>query len=88
LAGLIFGFVVTALYLRMGGTPLFGIDALTAAAVGVPVSFVAAIGVSLLSKAPEQSALEAIDDLRVPAGETLQSRMLRLAARAKPLGKV
>ena len=88
LAGLISGFVVTALYLRMGGTPLFGIDALTAAALGVPVSFVAAILVSLLSKAPEQCALEAIDDLRVPAGETLQSRMLRLAARAKPLGKV
>ena len=88
LAGLISGFVVTALYLRMGGTPLFGIDALTAAAVGVPVSLVAAILVSLLSKAPEQSVLEAIDDLRVPAGETLQSRMLRLAARAKPLGKV
>ena len=88
LAALISGFVVTAFYLRLGGTPLFGIDALTAAAIGVPVSFVAAILVSLLSKAPEQSALEAIDDLRVPAGETLQSRMLRLAARVKPLGKV
>jgi cation/acetate symporter len=87
LAGLLSGFAVTALYLRAGGTPLFGIDTLTAAALGVPVSFIAAIFVSLFSKAPEQSALEAVDELRVPAGETLQSRMLRLAARAKPLSK-
>ena len=62
-------------------------DALTAAALGVPVSFFAALLVSFFSKAPEQSALEAIDEMRVPAGETLQSRMLRLAARAKPVGK-
>ena len=87
LAGLLSGFAVTALYLRAGGTPLFGIDALTAAALGVPVSFFAALLVSFFSKAPEQSALEAIDEMRVPAGETLQSRMLRLAARAKPVGK-
>jgi cation/acetate symporter len=87
LAGLLSGFTVTALYLRAGGTPLFGIDALTAAALGVPVSFFAAVLVSFFSKAPEQSALEAVDELRVPAGETLQSRMLRLAARAKPAGK-
>ncbi len=86
-AGLVSGFAVTALYLRAGGTPLFGIDALTAAALGVPVSFVVAIVVSLVSKAPDQAALEAVDELRVPAGETLQSRMLRLAARAKPFSK-
>ncbi len=84
LAGLLTGFAATAFYLRAGGTPLFGIDALTAAAVGVPVSFLAAIAVSYLSKVPDQLALDAVDELRVPAGETLQSRMLRLAARAKP----
>ncbi len=88
LAGLFSGFAVTALYLRAGGTPLFGIDALTAAALGVPVSFASAVAASLFSEAPEQSVLEAIDDLRTPAGETLQSRMLRLAARSKPAGKV
>jgi len=87
LAGLFSGFAVTALYLREGGAPLFGVDALTAAALGVPVSFAAAILVSLVSKAPNPSALDAVDELRIPAGETLQSRMLRLAARAKPLGK-
>ncbi len=86
-AGLLSGFAVTALYLRAGGTPLFGVDALTAAALGVPASFVAAILVSLFSRSPDQAAVEALDELRVPAGETLQSRMLRLAARAKPFSK-
>ncbi|MFZ1108489.1 MAG: hypothetical protein WAN43_09110 [Rhodomicrobium sp.] len=84
LAGLLAGFAVTALILNSGGTPLFGIDALTAAAVGAPVSFAAAIAVSFFSGAPDQYALEAVDELRVPAGETLQSRMQRLAARGKP----
>jgi cation/acetate symporter len=82
-AGMISGFVVTALYLSTSGTPLFAIDPLTAAAVGVPVSFGAAVLVSLFMGVPSEHALEAVDELRVPAGETLQSRMLRLAARVK-----
>lgn len=83
-AAMLAGFAATAFYLDMGGTPFFGIDALTAAAIGVPISFSAAIVVSGLSGAPDEHALEAVDELRIPAGETLQSRMLRLAARTKP----
>jgi cation/acetate symporter len=82
LAGMVAGFLVTALYLNMGGTPLFGVDVLTAAAIGVPVSFAAAVTVSL-ARAPGEHALESADELRVPAGETLFSRMQRLAARGK-----
>jgi cation/acetate symporter len=85
LAGMATGFAVTALYLSSGGTPLFGIDPLTAAAIGVPAGFAAAILASLLFGSPDEQALDAADELRIPAGETLQSRMLRLAARAKPL---
>ncbi len=84
-AAMVSGFAVTSLYMYIGGTLLFGVDALTAAAIGVPVSFAVAIFVSLFSAAPDDYALEAVDELRVPAGETLQSRMLRLAARAKPI---
>ncbi len=84
LAGMAAGFAVTALYLNASGTPFLGIDPLTAAAAGVPVSFAAAIAASLSLGAPSAYALEAVDELRIPAGETLQSRMLRLAARAKP----
>ena len=82
-AGMVSGFAVTALYLNAGGARFMGIDPLTAAAAGVPVSFAAAILASLVSGAPNEQALEAADELRIPAGETLQSRMLRLATRAK-----
>lgn len=74
------GFAVT---LNASWVPFMGIDPLTAAAAGVPASFAAAIVVSLFRGAPEEKALEAADELRIPAGETLQSRMLRLATRAK-----
>jgi cation/acetate symporter len=84
-AGMVAGFAVTTLYLNMEGTPFFGIDVLTAAAIGLPASFAAAIMVSLSSGSPSEYALEAVDELRVPAGETLQGRMLRLAARGKPV---
>jgi cation/acetate symporter len=82
-AGMVSGFAATTLYLNAKATPLFGIDPLTAAAIGMPVSFGAAIVVSLMAGAPSEHALEAVDELRIPAGETLQSRMLRLAARTK-----
>jgi cation/acetate symporter len=85
LAGMAAGFAVTVLYLSSGGTPLFGIDPLTAAAIGVPAGFVAAFLASFLFGSPDEQALDAADELRIPAGETLQSRMQRMAARAKPL---
>jgi cation/acetate symporter len=87
LAGMAAGFAVTALYLDTGGTPLFGVDPLTAAAIGVPLSFAVAIVVSLAG-APSEHALEAADELRVPAGETLHSRMQRMAARGKSVRSV
>jgi len=83
-AGMVAGFTVTALYLSTSGAALFGIDPLNAAAIGVPVSFAAATLVSLFLGAPDAQALDAVEDLRVPAGETLQSRMVRLASRTKP----
>jgi cation/acetate symporter len=85
LAGMVTGFAVTALYLGSGGTPLLGVDPLTAAAIGVPAGFAVAFLVSFLFGKPDEQALDAADELRIPAGETLQSRMQRMAARAKPL---
>jgi cation/acetate symporter len=47
-------------------------------------AFGAAVAVSLFTGEPSEQALEAVDELRIPAGETVQARMLRLAARTKP----
>src|SRR5262249_49859697 len=85
LAGMAGGFAVIAFYLSWGGPPLFEIDPLPAGAIGVPAGFAAAFLGSLLFGKPDEQALDAADELRIPAGETLQSRMLRLAARTKPL---
>jgi cation/acetate symporter len=82
-AGMGAGFAITALYLNATGKPIMGIDPLTAAALGIPASFGAAILISLLFGRPDEQVLEAADELRIPAGETLQSRTLRLATRAK-----
>jgi cation/acetate symporter len=81
--GMLAGFAVTALYLGASGS-LSGIDPLNAAAAGVPLSFTAAIFGSLLFGPPGEQALDAADELRIPAGETLESRAIRLAARSKP----
>ncbi len=83
IAGMGAGFGVTALYMNASGAPFAGADPLTAAALGIPASFGAAFLISLLSGRPDEQVLEAADELRIPAGETLQSRTLRLATRAK-----
>jgi cation/acetate symporter len=84
MAGMLAGFAVTAFCLGASGASVFGIDPLTAAAAGVPVGFMAAMAASVFLGSPDAPALDAVDELRVPAGETLQSRMARLASRAKP----
>jgi cation/acetate symporter len=83
IAGMAAGFAVTAACLNAGGPLFMGIDPLTAGAAGVPVSLGAAFVASLILGSPSEQALEAADELRIPAGETLQSRMLRMATRAK-----
>jgi cation/acetate symporter len=82
IAAMAAGFVMAGFY-QLNGLSFLGVDALTAAAIGVPVSFGAGIAASVVSGAPSAQALETADDLRIPAGETLHSRMLRLSARNK-----
>jgi cation/acetate symporter len=84
LAATLLGFLVTSFYLSRGGTHFLGGDALTAGAAGMVAAFGAAVAVSLFTGEPSEQALEAVDELRIPAGETVQARMLRLAARTKP----
>lgn len=84
-AGLLAGFAVTAGYImNAGNTPLlFGVDSLTASAIGIPISFAAAIVVSIMVPNRDGLPLERVEDLRVPAGETLLVRALRVGARGK-----
>jgi cation/acetate symporter len=86
LVGMTAGFAATAGYILLtatGGYPWFGVDSLAAAVLGVPVSLLGAFTGSLLSPRPDQQTLELIDEMRMPSGETIHARLLRLAARGK-----
>jgi len=83
--GILAGFAATAGYIMLSfeGAEWFSVDGLTAAMIGVPVSTGAAILGSLVSPKPAPQTLEIVDEMRIPSGETIHARLLRLAARGK-----
>ncbi len=93
LAGTWSGFLVTSGYIlgvEWDYTPLiFGIDSLVAAIIGMPVSFLVTIAVSLLIPQQDEELQkdldEQLDETRVAAGETVHDRYLRILARRQGL---
>ena len=77
-AGMSSGFGVTLVCLIAGVFDLTRFPEELSAAFGIPIAFGAAIGVSLFTPAPGRHILEMVRDLRVPGGETLHDRELRL----------
>jgi len=76
LAGMVLGFAAGSAYLYYvynGGTPWLGIDHLRFAIIGMPVSLVAMIVVSLATEAPSEEIQKMVDDVRDPSGETILS---------------
>ena len=78
-AGLLAGFLATGLGLMLALAGLVQMPPVLSAIVGVPVSFIAAIAGSLATERPPRHLLEMVRDLRVPGGEPVQDRELRLA---------
>ncbi len=63
-----------------GSMPLvFGVSGAIASIVAVPLSLVVALVVSVATPVPQRRMLELVRDLRVPGGETVYDRELRLA---------
>jgi cation/acetate symporter len=86
MVGILSGFAATAAYILTtagGGVPWFGVDGLAAGTLGVPVSILGTVTGSLLSPRLDQASLDLLDEMRVPSGETIHTRLLRLAARGK-----
>jgi cation/acetate symporter len=79
LAGLITGFVVAAGAIMTGEITSLGRPGALAAVLGAPLSFAAILVVSILTPAPPRRVLELVRDLRIPGGETLYDREVRLA---------
>jgi cation/acetate symporter len=78
LAGLATGFLVTAFVILLSETAALALPSALAGAVGLPLALVAAILVSRLTPAPGRQALDIVRDVRVPGGETLYDREMRL----------
>jgi len=86
IAGIVAGFIATAAYMLLTGaaeTPLLPVDPLTAGIIGVPIAFLAAIAVTLVSPRPDELTAEVAEEIRLSGGETLQARLTRLSGRGK-----
>ena len=74
IAGMAGGFLAGTLYLiyvRTGGDPWFGIDHLRFGIIGMPVSLVAMVVVSLMTKEPDAETQAMVDEVRYPAGKSV-----------------
>jgi cation/acetate symporter len=73
-AGMVAGFAAGTAYLYYvytGGTPWLGIDHLRFAIIGMPVSLVAMVVVTLMTKEPDPETQRMIDEMRIPRGDTV-----------------
>ena len=74
IAGMICGFVAGAAYLwyvEHGGAPWIGIDHLRFGIIGMPVSLVAQVAVTLMTPAPDAETQRMVDEVRVPSGAAI-----------------
>ena len=74
-AGMIGGFGAGFWYLYMvqfgGMTPWLGLDGLRFGMIGMPVSLVLMIVVSLATEAPDEETMKMVDEIRIPKGKVV-----------------
>jgi cation/acetate symporter len=72
---------LTQILLSLNGSApmVFGVSGAVASILAVPLSTAVALAVSLLTPVPELRSVELVRDLRVPGGETVHDREIRLA---------
>jgi len=86
-AGLVAGFSVALLAIVAGSLNILTIDPALSGMFGLPASLLAAIATSLATPQPSRQVLELVRDIRVPGGEILydrEMRLLRLKTRRRP----
>jgi|TARA_R110002072_G_scaffold38138_3_gene110509 cation/acetate symporter len=74
IAGMALGFTAGTAYLYYvytGGTPWFGIDHLRFAIIGMPVSLVSMVAVTLITPAPDAETQAMVDEVRIPSGSSI-----------------
>jgi cation/acetate symporter len=78
LAGMSAGFAAGALTILLNEAGMIGWPGALAGVVGVPISWLSAMVVSHLTPAPGRNLLEMVQETRVPGGETIYDREVRL----------
>jgi cation/acetate symporter len=77
-AGMIAGAVTAAFGIVLGETGAWALPGALAGAVGLPAGVAAAMATSLATPAPRADILERVHEMRVPGGETLYDREVRI----------
>jgi cation/acetate symporter len=78
IAGLIAGLAATTAAILLGEAGVWTLPGVLAGAVGLPTGTAAAIATSMLTPQPGQHVVAMLQEIRVPGGETLHDRELRL----------
>jgi len=77
-AGLVSGFTVALITIATGSMEWLAFDPALAGVIGIPAAFTATIAASLATPLPSRHERELIRDIRVPGGEILYDREMRL----------
>ena len=83
--GMIAGLAVAALGILLGEAGVSPLPGVLAAVAGLPVGVVAALAGSLLTPRPSQTVIDGVHEMRVPGGETLYDREVRLQRLRTPI---
>jgi cation/acetate symporter len=78
MTGMLAGLAAAALAILLGETEAWGLPGVLAGAVALPIGTAAAMAVSRLTPMPGRSVLDNLNEMRVPGGETLYDREVRL----------
>jgi cation/acetate symporter len=78
MAGMVAGLLAAALAILLGEAGAWPLPGVLAGTVGLPVGVAATMGASLLTPAPSKTVLDLVHEMRVPGGETLYDREVRL----------
>lgn len=79
IVGMVTGFTVAVLAILAGEAAWLGVPSELAAIFAIPSSVAAAIIAARMTPAPGRNVLELIRDIRLPGGETIYDRELRLS---------
>jgi cation/acetate symporter len=78
MAGLACGFAVSVLTVLAGEASILGLDGALAGLVGIPAGALGALLASIATPGPTRSMLELVRELRIPGGEVVYDREMRL----------